>query len=575
MSNVPVLVDSSGNPMPRAPVRNGRARADSDGDWGGPGITYPMSNSLFPYDAAKWQTQEMGDWLPWIRSPDSEINFYRDRMVARSRDLARNDGWASGGITRILDNTVGAHLRLSANPDYRALAMLSKAKFDATFADEFRRAVEALWRSYSDDLNHYNDVSRQLTTSQQLRLGLRHKLIDGDNLFVAYWMPERIGRGAARYATAFLLVDTDRLSNPYLMPDMKHLRGGVEVDDDGVPIAYHIRKAHQNDWYNAQESMIWERVEREDADGWRRVIHDFERDRAGQNRGVGVFTPVLSHAKMLARYYGVELQAATVASVFGLHVVSPYDPQMIEQAMDSDGAELGFYQNMRADWARDRPAMLNGVRIPTLAPGEGINTISGTHPHVGFIDFAHEMLRSIASCLGTSCEQITQDWSKTNYSSARAALLESWKTLTRRSTEYKTGTATPYYACWLQEVMESGELDDILPRGAPDYIEAATAYSRCDWLGVGRGWVDPVKEKQGAILGLDGCFSTLKRECAEQGLDWEEVIAQRALEIKLFKENNLPMPDWSGGGLGAGDGPGGGMGESPQMPKPRNPESDQ
>lgn len=537
-----LIVDSTGKPFDDG----ARGRMRADGDWGGPGITQPPSSSLFPYEAAKWQTQEMGDWLPWIRSPDSEINFYRDRMVARSRDLARNDGWASGGITRILDNTVGAHLRLSCNPDYRALSRINKG-FDAVWAAEFGRAVEALWRGYSEDLGHWNDVSRQLTVSQQFRLALRHKLVDGEDLFVAHWMPERIGRGAAKYATAFLLVDPDRLSNPYQMVDSKHRRGGVEIDDNGVPVGYWIRKAHQNDWYNAVESMEWEFVPREDEDGWRRVIHDFERDRAGQNRGLGVFIPVLAHAKMLARYYGVELQAATIAATFGTYVTSPYDPNMVESAMDSEGENLGFYQSLRADWAEKRPAMLNGARIPTLAPGESINAVGATHPHDGFGEFAHEMLRSIASALGVSAEQITQDWSKTNYSSARAALLESWKTLTRRSAEFKVGTATPLFASWLREAIENGDLDDVLPAGAPDYVEAATAYSRCDWLGVARGWVDPVKEKQGAILGLDGGLSTLKRECAEQGLDYEEVIQQRANEIKQFKEYGLPAPQWFGG----------------------------
>jgi phage portal protein, lambda family len=539
-----LIVDSSGKPFGDLPA-GGRARADSG--WGGPGITQPPYSSLFPYEAASVQTPEMGNWFPWIRSPDSEINFSRDRMVSRSRDLTRNDGWASGGITRILDNTVGAHMRLSANPDWQYLLRFSK-EFDAVWADEFRKAVEALWRVYSEDLGHYNDVTRQLTMSQQMRLGLRHKLIDGEDLFVAHWMPDRIGRGAAQYATSFLLVDPDRLSNPYQMVDTKYLRGGVEIDDNGVPVAYHIRRAHQNDWYNAVESMEWERVEREDEDGWRRVIHDFERDRAGQNRGIGVFTPVLSHAKMLARYYGVELQAATVATIFGTYVTSPYDPAMIEDAMESEGSELGFYQDLRADWAKERPAMLNQVRVPTLAPGEEIKQVAAAHPHTGFEDFAHEMLRSIASALGVSAEQITQDWSKTNYSSARAALLESWKTLSRRNTEFKTGTATPIYASWLQEVIERGDLDDVLPNGAPDFIEAATAYSRCDWLGVARGWVDPVKEKQGAILGLDGGLSTLKRECAEQGLDWEEVIAQRAIEVRAFKAAGLPPPKWFGDG---------------------------
>lgn len=536
------IVDSSGRPFADMPG-GGRARADSG--WGGPGVTQPPYSSLFPYEASNVQTTEMGSWFPYIRSPDSEINQFRDRMVARSRDLERNDGWANGAITRILDNTVGAHLRLSASPDWRYLQRFSK-QFDATWADEFRQAVEALWRVYAEDLGHWNDVTQQLTASQQMRLSLRHKLIDGEDLIVTHWLPEYVGRGGAQYATAFLIVDPDRLSNPYQMVDMKYMRGGVEVTDDGVPVAYHIREAHQNDWYNAAESMVWQRVARVDEDGWRRVIHDFDRTRAGQNRGIGVFTPVLSHAKMLARYYGVELQAATVATIFGTYVTSPYDPKMVEAAMDSDGEELGFYQDLRADWSKERPAMLNNVRVPTLAPGEEIKQVAAAHPHTGFEDFAHEMLRSIAAALGVSAEQITQDWSKTNYSSARAALLESWKTLSRRSAEFKIGTATPMYACWLHEVLDRGDLDDVLPTGAPDFIEAATAYARCDWLGVARGWVDPVKEKQGAILGLDGGLSTLKRECAEQGLDYEEVIQQRAIEVRMFKDAGLPPPKWFG-----------------------------
>jgi len=500
--------------------------------------------SVFPYEAAAWETQEMGSWLPWIRSPDSEINQFRDRMVARHRDLVRNDGLAAGGITRILDNTVGASLRLSANPDYRALAARTgNRKFDSVWAEEYRRTVEALWRGYADDIGRYGDVSRQLTVSQQMRLALRHKLIDGDSLVVTYWMPERVGYGRADYATAFMVVDPDRLSNPFQMVDSKYMRGGVEIDDYGVPIAYHIRKAHQNDWYNSVESMDWERVLREDEDGWNRVIHDFEHDRAGQNRGVGVFTPVLARFKMLARYYGVELQAATIAATFGTYVTSPYDPDQVREALDSSD-ELSAYQGMRADWAEERPAMLSGARIPTLAPGESITSVGAAHPHNGFGEFASEMSRTFAAAAGISAEQITQDWSKTNYSSARAALLESWKTLTRRNTEFKIGTATPMFASWLHEAMDRNDLP--LPNGAPDFMEARTAYSRCDWLGVARGWVDPVKEKQGAILGMDAGLSTLKRECAEQGLDYEEVIQQRAAEVKAFQEAGLPPPSWFG-----------------------------
>jgi lambda family phage portal protein len=542
MSDQSVILDAGGRPF--AAPQSGRARAD--GSLGPDGTTTlsGQPGALFPYDASNWSTQEMGEWLPVIRSPDAEINWFRDRMVARSRDLARNSGWANGGITRILDNTVGTHLRLSAKPDYRALSVRFGIKgFDPVWADEFRHAAEALWRSYSESQGRWCDVTRRLTMGQMFRLSLRHKLVDGEGLALAYWLPDRVGYGGAAYATAFLLLDPDRLSNPYQMLDTKHLRGGIELDDLGVDIAYHIRKAEQNDWYNAVESNTWERVPREDDDGWRRVFHDFDPDRAGQHRGLGVFTSVLSHMKMLAKYYGIELQAATIASVLGTYVKSPYDPAQIEEAIAGHDSELSAYQELRADWAKERPAMLNGARIPTLAPGEDIVSVSSAHPNANFGPFAHEMLCVFAAATGISVEQVTQDWSRTNYSSARAALMETWKTLMRRRNEFCTNTATPMYSAWLDEAMSLWQLP--LPAGAPPFAEARTEYSRANWLGPARGWVDPTKEPAGAVLRMEAGISTLEKEAAEQGADWEEVADQRAIEAQAYRERGLPPPKWA------------------------------
>ncbi|PWI81110.1 phage portal protein, partial [Enterobacter sp. CGMCC 5087] len=73
------------------------------------------------------------------------------------------------------------------------------------------------------------------------------------------------------------------------------------------------------------------------------------------------------------------------------------------------------------------------------------------------------------------------------------------------------------------------EFSDLpLPRNAPDFAEARAAYSRARWMGPGRGWVDPVAEKKGVILGLDAGISTMEQEVAESmGADWEEIVDQR------------------------------------------------
>lgn len=548
MGSVPALVDNRGQPIPSSTIAQIRSNAARGGRGRGMGASLTGGNegNYFPYDAASWSSAEMGDWNPALRSPDTEINIYRDRVTARARDLRRNDSWASGAISRILDSTIGASYRFVSKPDYRALSVHAKG-FDAVWANEYRQVLEALWRTYSEDLGRYNDVNRRLTVSQQFRLALGHKLVDGESVIVAQWRPDRVAPGAATYSTCFEGIDPDRLSNPNMGPDTKTMRGGVEVDADQVAIRYHIRQAHQFDWYNSVESMRWDAIDREDPDGWRRVYHDYDPDRFAQNRGVSVFAPVISRLKMLARYYGVKLQAETVAAAFGLYVTSPFDVEMVRKALeddDQDEAAFGWYQGMRNDFHKDRDLNVNGVRVSTLAPGEKIESVAPGGNAGEFSPFTHEMLRGVSVCLGMSAEEVHNDYSDSSWSSARAGIVQSEKTYSRRCDEFDLNTATPVLATWLEEPFERGELP--LPRNAPSYLEMRTAYSRGRWLGVARGWVDPVAERQGVVLGLDAGLSTMEEECARQGADWEENLEQRAIEYHRMRDLGLPRPEWMG-----------------------------
>jgi capsid protein len=154
------ILDSTGRPVPSAAIRRVRMRA-MYGDPATEGVGWPA----FAYDAADITSQEMGGWWPFLRSPDYEINRDRDRMVARVRDLIRNDGWGTGAVNRILDNTVGAQFLLISKPDYMALRAVSP-KFDATWAAEFAAVVDAGWRTFADDPAHQCDASRVQTMTQ-------------------------------------------------------------------------------------------------------------------------------------------------------------------------------------------------------------------------------------------------------------------------------------------------------------------------------------------------------------------------------------------------------------------------
>jgi lambda family phage portal protein len=359
------ILGPDGKPIER---RQSRARALSGGSgrYSGP-----------PYDAADLYGQHMAEWQPYLWSPDGEINSYRDRIVSRARDLAKNDGWAAGAVTRILDNAVGSNLRPIARPDHRFLANFAdNPAFDHVWAKEYSSAVDANWRTWAvTDLGRYCDATRNQTFGQMMRVAFRHKLIDGDSLAVMQWIPERVSRGRARYCTAVQLVDPDRLSNPQMRFDSMTNRGGVEIDRFGAAIAYHIRKAHAGDWFSAAESVTWERIARETSWGRPIVVHDYEGDRASQHRGgAGIFTPVLQRLKMLVKYDGVELDASIINAIFAAYVESPFDHDMMAEALE-DNEKLPFYQDQRREFHDQKSLTLGNARIPMLYPGEKINSV--------------------------------------------------------------------------------------------------------------------------------------------------------------------------------------------------------
>ncbi|OWO82443.1 phage portal protein [Photorhabdus luminescens] len=512
-----------------------------------PKMSMLVGGGRVPYDAADTFSDQLANWQPALWSPDNEINIYRDRIVSRVRDLARNDGWASGTITRVLDNAIGANFRPIIKPDYRMLALMTgNQKFDATWADEYGKVVEAHWRSWANDPGRYCDVERKQTVSQLLRLGFRHKLLDGDALAVLQYRTDRLGPGKGRYATTIQIVDPDRLSNPQQNFDMPHIRGGVEIDDDGAPTFYHIREAHIGDWWSGAKTMTWERIPRETAWGRPHVVHDYDHERGAQHRGNGILTPVVQRLKMLIKYDQSELEAAILNAIFGAYIESPYDPALVEAALgESEDENLGAYQQGRVEFHNDRRLSLqNGARIPIMYPGEKITTVNAARPHSNFEGFESAALRNIAAATGLSTQQVTQDWSDVNYSSARSAMLEAWKTLTRRRADFSIGFAQPILTAFIEEIHDIEDLP--LPAGAPDFLEARAAYCRAQWMGPGRGWVDPVAEKKGAILGMDAGLSTLEMEAAENaGEDWEEMLDQRKRELDAFKERGLTPPSWA------------------------------
>lgn len=503
-----------------------------------PGKSTPMASVYAPlaepYAGAAQYSQELASWRPNLGSGNSDYLPGRDTMVARQRDLVRNSGWASGAVSRKLDSIIGASFRLVSRPDYRQLGQTPE------WAHEFALEAQAGWRRFAEDPDNYVDATRHDNVNGLFGLAFRGSFVDGEAFGAALW---RDDKPAGKYKTTIQLIDPDRISNPAGRADGPNLRSGIETDKYGAAIAYHVRKGHPSDWQTAMNAYTWERIERETPWGRRQMLHVFERERADQLRGISPLAPIVERLKMVDKYDKVELQAAVLNAIFAAFIESPFDHDMLDGALSVNDPKLSNYQEQRAEYHQKRGITLNGVAIPKLFPGEKLGIQTAARPAAQFGEFEKACLRNIAAGIGLSYEQLSQDWSSTNYSSARAALIEVWRGFARTRAHFAEQFATPLYILWMEEAISRGDLQ--LPAGAPDFYEAKGAYTRCRWIGPARGWVDPVKEGQAAQIRMDIGLSTLEEECAEQGKDYEEVLDQRARELKMLEERGLPRPDWA------------------------------
>ena len=93
--------------------------------------------------------------------------------------------------------------------------------------------------------------------------------------------------------------------------------------------------------------------------------------------------------------------------------------------------------------------------------------------------------------------------------------------------------AQPVYELWLEEAVNAGLVE------APNFYEMMPFYCRAKWIGPGRGWLNPIQEAEAAQVRIATGITTLEMECAEQGVDYNDVIDQRAKEKRQLQEAGL------------------------------------
>jgi lambda family phage portal protein len=481
---------------------------------------------------------------PNLASSDAMAFRSKDGFMADARDASRSNPYGRSATRSTVDAVIGIDFKLQYAPNHEVLGVTPEA------ALEYAEMVENLWEIASKSPWFHMDAQRKQTFSGLMRTAYSSAFTNGEVLGTIEWKKAVNGD-----RTCLHLLAPERLSDPRGMQDHTGKRRmGVERDQHGAPLAYHIRESVQSDimiWGPPAAQFSWRRVARYTSWGRQNVIHFHEQDQPDMTRGITSFTTALLPMRLLQDYNVTELESAAIRATYAAVIESELD---YENAMKVIGADhkraieanpvLDFTLRMMAeksDFYKGQDFKFGKSKVAHLMPNEKLHMVQGNQSASALKDFNSVNLYTLASALGVDYATLTKDFSSTNYSGARAALFDVWRSYEVRRSSFIDSVPVPFFAAWLEEQIALRKTIPML--GSKSFYEVRDAICRCTFETWSKPRLDPLKENQAdQVLYNMGALS-LKELCAGDGRDWRKVLIQRAAETEEMKRLGLKPED--------------------------------
>ena len=502
----------------------------------------------------------LASWSPPMQSADQDILSDKPLLDARVKDVIRNDSYVAGAANLHKDNIVGSMFMLNAKPVIRVLGK----GFDETWEEEFQEEVEAKFNLAGESQACWFDATRRNTFTEIIRLAIGVYVQSGELLASVEWLRPREQPGRP-FSTAIQMIDLDRLSDPrattnpniFELINKGRLRGGIELDARGQPVAYHIQNRHPAEWWGSQIDE-WKRVPARLSWGRPQIIHIYEQQRVDQSRGIAGVVAALKELRITKRFRDVVLQNAVLNATYAATIESELDQNAIMARLGAAGSDdydtalngyIGGWMSQISEYAKGAKGLqMNGVRVPHLPPGTKLQLRPAGQGGPLGSEFEQSLLRYIAASLDVSYEQLSRDYTNTNYSSARAAMNETWKFMGARKRVVADRMANYIYRLWIEELINKGGIET-LPAAArsPGWLYEdpmrLDALAQAEWIGASRGQIDELKETQAAVLRLKYKLTTHEYEIARLGNDWRRNFRQASREKKLAESLDISIED--------------------------------
>lgn len=456
-------------------------------------------------------------WGKSAGSADAEILPYLENLRSDSRDLMRNAPLARGAINTCVTSVVGTGLIPQSRPDREALIELARlGEEDIT---RFEKDAERVFKMWSQSRNC--DASRTQNFTGLQDLCFRAALESGD----VFALRRQIKRPGSVVSFALQIIEADRVDNPGRKQDTEKLSAGVERDQYGAPVAYHICKTHPGNRYLTGSSFQTARFPAYLSNGSWNVLHLLHKERPEQTRGVPYLAPVIESLKQIERYTEAEIAAAVISAMFTVFVKT----ESGESGLPGNGGDP------RQSPDSDEVVMGSGAIID-LAAGEDIEVANPGRPNQAFDPFVQAILRQVGVALEIPFELLIKHFTA-SYSAAQAALLEAWKFFRKRRAWLADMLCTP---CWEEVITEAVAAGIIRAPGffTSPFIRAA--YLGVEWIGPPRGMIRIDQEAKAYEIMEDRGWKTGQEITAElTGGDWDAKHERRVKEHEKRRKSGL------------------------------------
>lgn len=473
-------------------------------------------------------------FTPRSGSPNEDINWNNMTLRQRGRMLYMSSPLATSAINTNRTKVVGVGLALKSAVNRDILGLSPEA------AKDWQTRTEAEFQLWAGRKQNCDATGINNFDSMQ-QLCLVSWLMSGD-VFPVFkrYKPTTTNP----YSLRIHLVEADRVSTPAdyggltMYPGLtdgknpttgNRIFDGVEVDDEGMVVAYHIRNTYP--WQMTGEPTRWTRVEAYGKQtGLPNILHVMSSERPDQYRGVTYLAQVIEPLLQLRRYTESELMAALVQSFFTAWIVTKTDPNGIPinevgagdiAGIPGANPDAGYISESQNEYE------MGPGTVAHLEDGEDIKFGSPNIPTTGFDAFVKTFCKLIGAGLGIPYDVLVKEYNS-SYSAARAALLDAWEDFRMRRKWFVDDFCQPAYEVWLSEAVARGRVK------APSFFDdplVRDAWCGARWIGPVQGSLDPLKEAKAAVLQIQNALRTHEQVTRETGGgDWEENAEQLARE---------------------------------------------